>query len=393
MEPTLTPDATLHSAWVVSFWTLAAAVLALSFWPGFFLVLHRVASSLVVRYNLGLIILGFCCGSLCSGVVPGGLPGYTILFVLAGFTLRLVLVTACQLDIAARVDLYAVPEADDPFSIHTARSTLQLGAISAVPEADDTFSMHTAQSTFLQLGAPSAVLEADLSFGIHTVRASVVSSSVDTQTGPYTVPEVGSYANVHTGLSSAMPVPYPSCNTPVLVQRIPYISTEMLFRLIVPYLDSYELLFTTKACSAYRSFTPAIFSWWRRQAATHRFIADVTNHVVRTSAGTIVHPELGSIMRVQTLSCLPSSLSRSSVTVATYRDIDSLTCDYCGKRRHLAHECWKRLKDEKRLFKLQSRGAHESNNWGWGAYDLCSDDYIPLVCSDAFGIRPRGVSV
>ena len=80
----------------------------------------------------------------------------------ACLSLRFVLVTACQLDITAHVNLFGVPQ------------------------ADDTFSIHTAQSASLQLGEPSTVPEADLSFSIHTVRASVVPSfHVDTQTGPY----------------------------------------------------------------------------------------------------------------------------------------------------------------------------------------------------------------
>ena len=99
-----------------------------------------------------------------------------------------------------------------------------------------------------------------LSAFILHVRASVVLSlSVDMQTGPFTVPAVGAHTNAHTWLSSVMPVVDLCCGAPMLVRRLPYITTDMLFRLIVPYLDSFEVLFTTKACSACKTLTSAIF--------------------------------------------------------------------------------------------------------------------------------------
>ena len=170
----------------------------------------------------------------------------------------------------------------------------------------------------------------------------------------------------------------------------PYFSHEMMCSLVLPYLDSFEVVLTTTAFFKYVNCTPAVSAWYRRYLRSHvGFVADVANRVVRTSAGAVVHPELGNVMRVQTLTSLPSSLSHSTITVATYRDLDSLACDYCGKRRHLAPQCWKRLQDEKRKFR-RSRGASATNSWGWGTYHLFPDDFVPIVCSDAFGIRPRG---
>ena len=134
---------------MISFWTLAAAILGLFCWPGYLLILHRVASGLVVRYNLALVFLGFCFGSRCTNVVPNGMLGScTSLLVLAGFTLRLGLVTARDLDL---VDLSAVPEADNILSIHTAQANslpiffgATQGAPSTVSEADVSFSVHSA---------------------------------------------------------------------------------------------------------------------------------------------------------------------------------------------------------------------------------------------------------
>ena len=72
----------------------------------------------------------------------------TSLLVLAGFTLRLGLVTARDLDL---VDLSAVPEADNILSIHTAQANslpiffgATQGAPSTVSEADVSFSVHSA---------------------------------------------------------------------------------------------------------------------------------------------------------------------------------------------------------------------------------------------------------
>ena len=101
---------------------------------------------------------------------------------------------------------------------------------------------------------------------------------------------------------------------------------------------------------------------------TCRFVAHVANRVVQTSSGTIVHLELGNVMRVQTVTYLSSSvaISRSPVPVAAYRDRDFLSFDYCNKRRHLLHECWTKLKHERRLLKLQSHMVRTSPTTGAG---------------------------
>ena len=95
-------------------------------------------------------------------------------------------------------------------------------------------------------------------FILHVCASVVLSLSVDMQTGPFTVPAVGAHTNAHTWLSSVMPVVDLCCGAPMLVRRLPYITTDMLLHLIVPYFDSVQVLFTTNACSADKTFTPAI---------------------------------------------------------------------------------------------------------------------------------------
>ena len=53
--------------------------------------------------------------------------------------------------------------------------------------------------------------------------------------------------------------------------QIPYVTKDVLFRLIAPNLDSFEILdlFTMKSCLAYKTFSPTIFSLWQQQAAAN----------------------------------------------------------------------------------------------------------------------------
>jgi len=144
-------------------------------------------------------------------------------------------------------------------------------------------------------------------------------------------------------------------------------TTAMVFQLVVPYLDSYEILFTTKCASTFIFSTPTVFNWWLQQARANRFVADVSANVLRTSNGTLVRPDPGSVMEVQTLVQFESSTSSSLVSAARFTDLENLTCSYCGKKKHGVDFCWKWQKAQAKRLRRLKIGAQAHNNWGWGA--------------------------
>ena len=150
--------------------------------------------------------------------------------------------------------------------------------------------------------------------------------------------------------------------------RPSYLSYAMVCRLIIPYLDSYEVVLSTRGfhqyATDYTTCQPGIMKWYRSYVLRQRFVCDLTDQVVRTSVGNIVYPDLE--FRVHRLvSIQPTSkFAVANSTATVYTDIDSVLCTYCDKTRHSAEFCWKRAKDEKLLFKRM--GATAANNWGWG---------------------------
>ena len=128
---------------------------------------------------------------------------------------------------------------------------------------------------------------------------------------------------------------YSGCVLPQDVRRRPQpkMTTAMVFRLIVPYLDSYEILFTTKCASAFISSTPAILDWWLRQATANRFVVDVWACVLRTSNCTLVRHDPVAVMEVQSTVQFQSSTSLSLVSAAHFTDLENLTCSYCGTQQ------------------------------------------------------------
>ena len=58
--------------------------------------------------------------------------------------------------------------------------------------------------------------------------------------------------------------------------------------------------------------------------------------MVRTTAGAVVHLELGNVMRVQTLSHLSDlvTVSKSRMPVVCFKDLHSLSCSYTATRKN-----------------------------------------------------------
>ena len=152
---------------------------------------------------------------------------------------------------------------------------------------------------------------------------------------------------------------------------LPWLSADQVFHLVVLlFLDSYEVLFTNVKLSKYLTYNQRIVAWYeqhKRLQAQGRFVPDPAMSTVRTSRGNVVYPDPGSVMLVQHTSLYPTRLVDGAATfsAASHRDLDSLFCTYCNKRRHEAVSCYKKWKDEKKA--LKHLGAQPSNNWGWGS--------------------------
>ena len=167
------------------------------------------------------------------------------------------------------------------------------------------------------------------------------------------------------------PSTYPSPVAPVLSAAVrSYFPVVFLVHYVLPFLDSFEILYTTRSMYAYRSHTPRILAWHEAYIRTQcsGFVPDPARRVVRTSAGTMVYPDVGTVMRPSFLTVIPESItsSRSPAMASVYRDVDSLVCTFCGKRRHEAVNCHKKQKRDKQLAKRSSLGASAANKWGWG---------------------------
>ena len=159
---------------------------------------------------------------------------------------------------------------------------------------------------------------------------------------------------------------------PALVPKLlPWLTADQIFHLIVVlFLDSYEVLFTNVKLSKYLTYNQRIVAWYeqhKRLQAQGRFVPDPAMSTVRTSRGDVVYPDPGSVMLVQHTSLYPTRLVDGAATfsAASHRDLDSLYCTYCNKRRHEVVSCYKKWKDEKKA--LKHLGAQPSNNWGWGS--------------------------
>ena len=160
--------------------------------------------------------------------------------------------------------------------------------------------------------------------------------------------------------------------TPILVpELVPWISVHQLFhQIVLVFLDSYEVLSTNVKLSRYLAYDQRIVAWhqqYKRLQARGHFVPDPAMSTVRTSRGEVVYPDPGSVMLVQHTSLYPTRLVDGTATfsAASHRDLDSLYCTYCNKRRHEVVSCYKKWKDEKKAFK--HLGAQPSNNWGWGS--------------------------
>ena len=175
-----------------------------------------------------------------------------------------------------------------------------------------------------------------------------------------------------------------SATLPLAITPVPMLPVVMVVQKILPFLDSFEVLYTTKGLYAYRTFTLTIFAWHMAYIAKSfsGFVPDLARRVVRTTAGRTVYPDLGTFMCPSSLKAIPSLSASPSSMSSVYRDIDSLLCSYCGLRRHEEANCHRKEKMMRRLRKV----ASAQNQWGWGDFGLWADDFVVHVCSDSFSI-------
>jgi len=368
---TLTPDAALHFAWVVLSWTLALNMIVFVIYYQLRLSLSyfRVSCAdfrLVLCFAPICIAIGLCGGFLFSGGFCKLQP-----------CIQLILTWIVFSSLVFMVAVGATSFAGDSLapSVSTAHVGVQVSL--TMPSSAATQVSFPAMSPigFCRAAGTSPM----------ATRVPVMPSSMATQLSfpvlPCSVPKrvpfpamptTSPRPSLHrfvmtTNISPPSIVPSPTSVRPPIQSRLSSMTTAMVFRLVVPYLDSYEILFTTKCASTFISSTPAVFNWWLQQARANRFVADVSANVLRTSNGILVRPDPGSVMEIQTLVQFESSTSSSPVSAARFTDLDHLVCSYCGKKRHGFEFCWKWQKlQEKRLRRLKI-GAQAHNNWGWGA--------------------------
>ena len=77
----------------------------------------------------------------------------------------------------------------------------------------------------------------------------------------------------------------------------PILPILLMLRCVIPFLDSYEVIYTTKSFYAQRTFTAAIFDWhvtYIRRLHSG-FVPDPLTRTVRTSTGRTVCPDPGTI--------------------------------------------------------------------------------------------------
>ena len=144
----------------------------------------------------------------------------------------------------------------------------------------------------------------------------------------------------------------------------------LVVRCVLPFLDAYHVLYTTKLFYTYRTFSKTILAWHHAYITTLQqgFVPDPVRRTVRTSVGGIVYPDLESVMRSSSLRQLPatSKYSPSPPTGVVYRDIDSIVCTFCGHRRHDEQNCHRKEKMMKKIAQRPPLGASADNQWGWG---------------------------
>ena len=102
----------------------------------------------------------------------------------------------------------------------------------------------------------------------------------------------------------------PSLVSAVLV---PWLTAGEVFRLVVlPFLDTYEVLFTNMKFSGYISSNQQIATWYLDHMwlqAQGIFFADPSVPAVRTSKGKMVYSDPGSVILVQWTSLYPTQLA------------------------------------------------------------------------------------
>ena len=167
---------------------------------------------------------------------------------------------------------------------------------------------------------------------------------------------------IHLHASAVVPVVFAAV-------RERYLPVVMGVCCILPFLDSFEVLCTTRAVDGYRSHTAHIFAWHRAymQKLHSGFVPDPVHKTVCTSTGRMIYPDLGTVMCLSFLTVLSvtNTSSNSPAMASVYRDIDSLVCILCGNSRHEKANCHKKQKKEKKLPKHAFLGASAANQWVW----------------------------
>ena len=88
----------------------------------------------------------------------------------------------------------------------------------------------------------------------------------------------------------------PVCSAAV---RSSYLPIVLVVRCILPFLDAFEVLYTTRSLYAYWSHTPHILAWHKAyiRKQLSGFVPDTVRRTVRTSAGRMGYADLGTAMR------------------------------------------------------------------------------------------------
>ena len=99
--------------------------------------------------------------------------------------------------------------------------------------------------------------------------------------------------------------------------------------LILPFLDSFEVILTTLGFYNFRNYTPQISAWYCSYASFFLgFVPGVAKRAVRTSAGAIVYPDADNVMRTTSILHLPNTISEHKFYAANCHDLDSLLWTY-----------------------------------------------------------------
>ena len=123
----------------------------------------------------------------------------------------------------------------------------------------------------------------------------------------------------------------------ILSTIVPYI---YIYRLIYPYLSTYEVMLTTTTllrhtvCESSLAQAMVWYHTYIRQHWVPLSLILIEELFTPRAEGTVIYPDLD--MRVQSRSALQSTSVHiiADATAAVFFDLDSINCNSCGKSRH-----------------------------------------------------------